>query len=447
MPGTDNDLFGHVAHTATASFQQERLWLRESRFTAAGAVSPHVLRVFPSGVDIPVLETALTCVVARHETLRTGFTDRSGEVLQVIWEPEEIRLSIENVSDASEEKAREKLVSLIRDEVRKVFDLTTGPIIRTRLFAIGDERIFLAVIHHIAFDRWSHGLFLSELAELYRAGVENETANLPRLAIQYRDYADWQHRKWLSGGFREDGEYWRKQMACRPALLELPSDRPRGESGPSSAGSSPIEISQALVHAVVAAAKTLRASLSVILLAAFQAALARWTGQDHVLVGTPVANRPLAEAEPLIGLFVNMVPLQARMVEGESFRNYVRRIRSDVFDAYDHQDLFFNHILDSVPEAERGDLVRVVFAYDDATTNLWQAAPFGEPMSSGVEGPVHYDLSVVIQRTAHGISGSANYPIARFDESTVQGFIADFVALLRRVTQDLDEPVFGLTAA
>jgi hypothetical protein len=424
----ERDIGAPVVGRVRATCQQERLWQREMKTHPSEYFSPFLLRCLSGALDVAALSAALETVVARHEPLRTTFVAEGDDVFQVVREPFAVRLRAERVSDLEGELA---------STIRQPFDLTDGPVLRARLFAIGrDEHLLLLVVHHIAIDRWSTSLLLAELAEVYRARRDGAVPVLPELRMRYRDYAVWQRDRWQHHEQTDHARYWRGRMETRPAPLPIPVDRPRHAAASRAAGRIPVRLQDATAAGVADLSRSARTSQYVVLLSAFQVALARWTGQPHVLVGCPVANRPLPELENVIGLFANMIPLHATVGEDDTFRSFIARVHDMVLDGYEFQEHFFNHIVDSVEPSERASLVRALFAYDDATTDLWLPASFGEPVDLMVDAPTYYDVSVVLERDGSGIHGSITYLVDLLNRATVVDFVDRFLRLMGAVVDD-----------
>ncbi len=311
-----------------------------------------------------LLEAAINGVVERHEALRTTFVaGPDGMAVQEI--AAELRLVLP-VIDLVDIEGETEARRLFRAEASRGFDLQRGPLLRPLLVRLGDrEHRLLLNLHHIVADGWSAGILVRELGEIYRALAEGRPPLLPPLAVQYGDFALWQ-RQWLSGETLETQiDWWKEALAGAPTVLELPTDRPRPPVQSFRGGTRAVTLPAALAAALRALGRRRGATLFMTLLAGFDVLLYRYTGQDDLLVGSPIANRPRAELEPLIGLFVNTLVLRGRLGARPRFRELLDRVRGNALDAYAHQDLPFERLVEELHverSLARTPLHQVVFA-------------------------------------------------------------------------------------
>ncbi|MET7847904.1 amino acid adenylation domain-containing protein [Streptomyces avermitilis] len=341
-----------------ASFSQARLWFADQMGRRGlEFVYPYALRL-TGRLDVQALAGAVDAVVARHETLRTTFVSRDGEPLQVVGKPFSLRLEVTAVEPAA-------LESEIHDVVAQPFDLATGPVLRARLFRVGpDEHVFLLVIHHIATDGWSMEIVFREIGEAYEALRAGRDAAFPELAVQFADVASWERQRFAAGEFAEDLTFWREHLDGCPHVLALPLDHPRLAAQSFDGRFLTFEVPAADASALAALAKECGASTHMVLLAAFQLLIARWSGQHDFVVGMPTANREASETEELVGFFMNLLPLRATVDPAGTFRDLVARVRESSLDAYDHQGLSFDRLVEEIaPERTlaHNPLVQIAF--------------------------------------------------------------------------------------
>ena len=355
---------------APASFGQERLWFLNEVDEGLGAAYHVPAAVTISGsLDLEALRTAVEAVVARHEALRTGLQVVDGELRQAVLPEASAPVEVDDLTSLPEPERERELGRLLRQTADTPFDLRRGPLVRLRLVRLGPERHALAVcMHHAASDGWSIGVFVREVAELYSARVAGRRAELPELSVQYGDYAAWQ-RRWLQGAELERQlEHWRRALADVP-VLDLPADRPRPRVASGKGGTARIELPTELVEAIERVGREEDATPFMTFTAAFAALLARLTGQDDVPIGTPVANRRRPELEPLIGFFANTLVLRADVSGDPSFRELLRRVRETCLDAYGHQDVPFERLVEELQPARdlgRSPLFQVMLSYQNA---------------------------------------------------------------------------------
>ncbi|HEX6863967.1 MAG TPA: amino acid adenylation domain-containing protein, partial [Thermoanaerobaculia bacterium] len=337
------------------SFAQERLWFLDQMEPGSAAYNMPFAARLDGELDIEAFRQALEGIVQRHEALRTTFQAGSdGRPVQIIAAPAPLALPVIDLS-AGEVQYR------LEAEARLPFDLARGPLLRALLLRLGPEsHVALVVQHHIVSDGWSIGVFLRELSALY------EGSPLPDLPVQYADYAVWQ-RSWP----RLDAQlaWWRERLAGAPQVLELPADRPRPPVRSLRGGERSVRLSAGLAHELQALGRQEGATLFMVLLAAFQALLQRYTGQDDLLVGSPVAGRGERQLEPLIGFFVNDLVLRADLSGNPAFPVFLSRVRDGALAAYAHQDVPFERLVEELrPERDRSrpPLVQVMLALQNA---------------------------------------------------------------------------------
>ncbi|HLM66297.1 MAG TPA: condensation domain-containing protein, partial [Longimicrobium sp.] len=311
--------------TVPASFAQERLWLLDRMHGAGTAYNLHGILRIPGALDRPALERAVGEMVRRHEPLRTVFAEVDGAPVQVIAPFAGFTLPVEELPGADRAALRRRA----NQEAARTFDLAAGPLFRALLLRIApDEHVLLTCMHHVVSDGWSMGVLNEELARVYDAFRRGLPSPLPEPAYQYADYAAQQRERMRGDALERELAYWRGRLADAPALLELPTDRPRP----------PVQSHRGAIHRVVvdparaalleALARREGATLHMVLLAAFAVLLSRWAGTDDVAVGSPVAGRGRRELERLVGFFVNTVVLRTDLSGDPPFREVLRRVRT-----------------------------------------------------------------------------------------------------------------------
>jgi aryl carrier-like protein len=331
------------------SFAQQRLWFLaqlDARAAAAYAM-PGGVRL-RGALDVAALQAALDRIVARHEALRTSFASVEGEPVQVIAAPEVgFALTHEDLSGHAAPEA--ELERLAAEEAGAPFDLEHGPLIRGRLVRLADDdHVLLVTMHHIVSDGWSMGVLVNELSALYAACSQGQPDPLPALPIQYADYAVWQ-RRWITGEvLQRQLDFWRAHLSGAPALLELPTDRPRPPVQDYAGASFGFAFDAELSAGLKALSQRHGSTLFMTLLASWAALLARLSGQSEVVIGTPVANRHRAEVEPLIGFFVNTQALRIDLSGSPTVAQLLAQVRATALAAQDHQDLPFEQLVEAL---------------------------------------------------------------------------------------------------
>ncbi|MEU9365112.1 amino acid adenylation domain-containing protein [Streptomyces avermitilis] len=422
-----------------ASTAQRRIWfdhqLRSQADPDSSTVYHSTLALrLREQVDVTALQSAVESLVARHESLRTRYALASDGVLhQVVDTAGPLKLHVEDC-DGDEEVRRARMAEFFAVG----FDLERGPLLRVGLFSLTDrDHVLFLVIHHIATDGWSMDLLHRELGELYRS----RTAELPQLGRQYADYAAWEQSDFERGAFADDLAFWREHLAGAPQVLPFPTDLPRPAERTFAAGCHRFEIPAATLARVERIARDCEASLFQTLLAAFQVLLARWTGQPDLVVGSVAANRRSAETEPIVGLFVNLLPLRGRMDESEPFSRLVARTRDTVLDAYDHQGVSFDRLVEAVAPTRapgHNPLVQAVFTLAESVPG---AGPeWGERLEFRETTRTQFDLTFAAGPGDGGaLAVDAHFAADLFTPRTIERLAGRFVALLEELTRSPDK--------
>jgi amino acid adenylation domain-containing protein len=423
------------------SFAQERMWFLQRMSPASGAYNMAEALELDGPLDVEALRRAFEALVARHEVLRTRYPEVDGQPVQDVLPPTRFVLPVD---DVAEDEARARIAA----DAAAPFDLRQAPPFRARLLRIAPERhVLLLNVHHIACDGWSWGVMMRELTLSYRAFAGGGEAALPELPVQYADYALWQ-RAWLNGdAVRRERAFWRERLAGAPALLELPYDRPRPAEADERGAAHHFAIAPAVVDAARELARREGATLYMVLLAAWSAVLHRWSGQTDVVVGSPVAGRALPEVEGLVGLFVNSLAVRTDLGGDPTFRALLARVREGTLQAYAHQDVPFEELVQELG-VERSLSHAPVFQVMFGLLN----AP-GEDLSlEGVQvralpdagGTARVDLTVQLEEQGDGLRGLAEYATALWDAATIERMMAHFAVLLRAAAAAPETPVGAL---
>src|SRR5215213_2623175 len=424
------------AEAAPLSFAQQRLWFLDQLDPGNPAYNiPFVLR-FSGVLNIAALQTSINELVHRHETLRTSFSLTDGEAVQVVAPFSPVTITVIDLSALPSESAGEEVRALRDAELRHGFNLTEGPLWRMKLLRLSDhENLLLLTMHHIISDAWSMGVLVREVAAFYNAHLNRESAVLPELELQYADYAVWQ-RQYLRGEVLEKQlSYWTGQLAGGPSVFQLPSDRPRPSLQSYRGAIVPFSCSDELSDALRMLARREGASLYMVLLAAFAVLLQRFSGEERMVIGTPIANRKRVETEGLIGFFVNSLAMKVDMSGNPSFKELVRRVRELVLGAYEHQDVPFERIVQELTpqrDLSRAPIFQVMFA--------WQNAPAGTLEMEGLKitseevhaGIAKYDLGLTMwERDGDGlIEGILDYVTDMYDEERIRRMSKHLTAFL-----------------
>ncbi|MEV5412748.1 amino acid adenylation domain-containing protein [Thermopolyspora sp. NPDC052614] len=422
------------------SVAQQGIWfLEQLRPGNPGYVVRAAVRV-RGELDVRVLRAAVEEIVRRHEALRTVFRTRDGKPVQVVRDGLALDLRQQEATWSGEQDLPRHVAEALKDP----FDLAEGPLLRLRLLRVSAREHVLAVaMHHLISDGWSVTVFLAELSALYEAYAAGRPSPLPPLAIQYGDFAVWQRRRDdenLATGLAR----WRRELAGAPDALPLPTDRPRpavqGFNGASVAFELPAEV----VRDLDRTAKQQGATTYMALLAVFHLLLRRYSGADDVVVGVPLANRERAEVEPLIGFFVNTLPVRARLGGNPSFRTVIDRVRQACLGAYAHQDIPFEKIVADLRldrDLSRPPIFQTAFSYqNDPLSTVTVAGLELDRIPLPAEG-ARFDLEVQSFDHAGAVRGWFEYDRDLFDEPIIARMAAHFRRLAELVAASPDTPV------
>ncbi|WP_186137234.1 non-ribosomal peptide synthetase, partial [Burkholderia gladioli] len=424
------------------SFAQQRLWFLDTLDQAAGAAyhMPAALRL--SGqLDPAALRAALDRIVARHEVLRTTIDTVDGQPVQRIAEAGAgFALDTQDLRGLADEACQAAVTRIAGAEALAPFDLARGPLIRGQLLALDDtQHILLVTQHHIVSDGWSIGVLIDEISTLYAAFHRRQPDPLPPLAIQYADYAAWQ-RDWLQGETlqRQTG-FWRDHLAGAPALLELPTDRPRPAVQSYAGGRIAVAFPRELGDALRQLGRQHGTTLFMTLFAGWAALLSRLTHQRDLVIGTPVANRQQAELEPLIGFFVNTLALRVRLEDDPDVAGLLQQVRQTALDAYAHQDLPFEQVVEAVQpprSLSHSPIFQAMISLNNTPAHALELPGLQLETLAQAHVTTQFDLSLSLVDEDGIISGDLEYASDLFDASTVERLIANLQTLLAGMAAD-----------
>lgn len=420
------------------SFAQQRLWFLD-RLQPDSAVYNLPLALEIKGMlDVAALRASLSAIVARHEVLRTRIHSVDGEQIQHIAAAAPLELPVLDLRGTPEQ--RTAIEAAAKAAAKAVFDLERDPPLRARALRVAEQEwIVLFTVHHIAADAWSLDLLLQELVVHYRSALLGLPAKLPALPIQYADFALWQREHLQGPALTRDLEYWRAQLADAPSALQLPTDfaRPRVQTFRGAvAGFALTPASSARLKAL---GQAQGASLFMTLLAAFKILLYRYTGQRDVLVGTPVANRDRAELEALIGLFVNTLVLRTRLEPTASFTHLLERVRATALEAYAHQDLPFEKLVEALQptrDLSLSPFFQVKFRLENAPAARLALPGLELRRLPQAVSVAKLDLSVDVYETPEGLVGGFEYNADLFSAERMANMARHFEILLEAIARD-----------
>lgn len=428
------------------SFAQEQLWLAD-RLQGGAAYNVPVAVHLTGRFDVSVLERALAELVTRHEPLRTRIVATEDGPRQAVAPEGRLPLTVVDAAGSTADERRRDARRSLREDAARRFDLAAGPLARCLVVRIApDEHAAQLVAHHVICDAWSLGILIREIGQLYDAFRSGQRSPLRELPLQYGDYAVWQRKMSASPAWERQRAYWRQRLAGVSAL-ELPSDRTRSAAGSVTGAQVRFTIPGEVTTAIKDRAREAGATLFMALLAGFHALLARYTNQTDISVGTPVIDRPRAELEPVVGLFLNTIVIRADLSGRSSFRDVVRRIREETLRAFANRDVPFEQIVEELHpqrDAARNPLFDVLFTLQNAPHETLRLGDLEWRTEDTSNGTAKFDLTLFVQQQDHDLSAAIEYRTDLFDAATVERFARHYVALLRAGAERPDDSLDAL---
>lgn len=438
--GAASRVWSGTERTYPLSSAQERMWLLQSMDRASSAYNTVAALRLTGALNSAAMRDALHDVVARHESLRTTVRNGDGSPMQVVHEGARIPLHTWTLQQAGGD-----LEAFVSGEVGRPFDLEAGPLLRAHLVTVAaSEHVLIVVLHHIIGDGWSRGLFFRDLAAFYAARVGGTPAKLAELPVQYGDYARWEREQGATESYAAELDYWKTQLAGVPQVLELPNDFLRSQEAAQSADRLLLSIDTALAAEVRGLARKAMTTPFVVLLAAFQVVLMRFSRSRDLLVASPVAGRLEPELQHLIGNFTNTLLLRARFRGGMSFFEFLRTQHEVCMGALGHQTLPFEQLVNELNVARdvsRQPLAQVAFSFQRAEETAPAFPGFETARVEFDGGATSFDAAIILQDRGATIEGSLKYRSDLYLRSTMESLAGAFLSVLRAVVCDSGQQV------
>lgn len=420
------------------SHPQQRLWFVQQFDPSATWYNRPTLLHIHGGLDIPRLEHSLGAIISRHAILRTIYPIQDGQPQSRLLPFEGVSLVQEDLQGLDPRLVQEHLQAAIRQP----FDLVNGPLVRLHLFRLGQgEHQLLFVTHHITFDHWSEDVFIRELGAAYRG------SDLPTLPSQYSDFAAWQRSPANETRLAPHLDYWKKQLSGQLPVIELPSDHHRPAVQDLHGGSVRLSVPEGLLTRLKEVARSNDSTLFMLLLAAFNVLLYRYTGQTDLIVGSPIAGRTRPELEGLIGCFINNLVLRTDLSGSPSFIELLTRQRKVTLEAYQHQEVPFEllvEVLKPVRDLGNTPLFQVVFNFENTPPLATQAGLPGSTRIEMAEMAAYYDLAVGLTERDGSLLCEFIYPTALFERETIQRLVSHYRVLLEGIAADPHQSIGSL---
>jgi amino acid adenylation domain-containing protein len=424
------------------SYAQQRLWFLNQLDPDSTVYNIGTALQLTGPLNVRALERTLKEIIRRHENLRTYFLQVNGMPQTLICEEVQWSLNVIDVQHLAGEETKAELIGYASSLIREHLDIAHAPLFKADLLITGPEsHLLILTLHHIIFDGWSVGVFSQELTELYRAysvGRESELAPLP---LQYVDYAAWQ-RKWLEAGeLDRQLVYWKKQLAGAPPVIAFPPDHRRPSADQFRGTRSKLTLAQELTSALEAVSQRHGVTLFMVLLAAFKVLLARYTGQDDIVVGSPSANRTRTELYPMMGFFVNNLVLRTDLSGGLSFSEVLKRVREVTRRAYEHQDVPFDQLVQALrPERslDHSPLFQTMFVFQNFRVEDLDLSGVEVKQVELEVDTARFDLTVEVFPRNGKLQAFFDYNTDLYDADTVSRLQKHYLAILEAVVANAD---------
>ncbi|GAB3921029.1 hypothetical protein GCM10028804_16200 [Larkinella terrae] len=432
--------FGNSESAIPLSFAQTRLWIIHQLHELRGTYNVPIILKINGLLDLPVLQQSLEEVVRRHQILRTTFSHSDGVPFQRISASDSVPVLV------SEWNGREAdwLDQWLNTEAYQPFDLETGPLLRVRVASLGDDSWFLLLVfHHIIYDGWSTRVLANELSRIYSSLRQGQPVALLQLPLQYADFARWQLAHFTPSMLQRELVYWKNRLAGAPYLLDLPIDKPRPAVQSFEGADYSFHIPADRWPLIRQGLQEPGTTVFLRLLTVFSVWLYRVTRNPDVVVGIPVAGRNRSELVNNIGFFVNTLALRIEIQAEDSFRTLLRKVRDWMLEAFDHQDLPFEQVVEALKlprTLAHTPLVQAIFDFQDEHSKDWQLDDLQVEPLPFVQHTAKFDLHLSFRELAGGVEGTFNYRTDLFNSVTIEKFSLDFTALLETLALYADVP-------
>ncbi|MBD2506376.1 amino acid adenylation domain-containing protein [Nostoc muscorum FACHB-395] len=428
------------------SLTQLELWFFDQFYPGNSIYNLPLVYRITGALNQKALEESLREIVHRHETLRSTFQVKNGQVVYAVVNDPVFDFSVIDLQHLPETEREAQAAQQAEQEIKHPFDLARGPLLRSKLWLLDEqEYLFVAVTHHIVADGWSFSVLTQELAKIYEAFCEGKPSPLTELPIKYTDFAQWQ-RQWLQGQVLESQlQFWKKHLGTSPPILKLPTDHPRPPARTFKSAGQPIILSQKLTDALKVLSQQEGVTLFMTLLAAFQTLLFSYTRQEEIIVSSALANRTRVETEGLIGFFVNLLPFCTNLEGNPSFRELLSRVREVALGVYAHQEMPLIKLIEELQPARDPSYTlinQVMFVFQNTPEDNLQFANLTlkeQFIARDTKDTAEFDLELTLEETSTGIEGLLVYRIDLFEAATITKMVDNFQTLLEKITTNYNQ--------
>ncbi|MGZ4033035.1 MAG: non-ribosomal peptide synthetase, partial [Tumebacillaceae bacterium] len=432
---------------ATLSFPQQRLWFLDQLDPGNTAYNTPSATRLRGKLHVDLLEQSFNEVVRRHEVLRTTFAMEQEMAVQVIAPNLHISIPVIDLRELPPEQRQQAVKQYVADESKRPFDIHQGPLVRATLLQTdAEEHVLFLIFHHIVSDGWSTMVLIREMTAVYEALLNGKSANLPELPIQYADFAVWQ-KEWMQGEtFEQQMNYWRKQLSGNPTPLQLPVDRPYSNQQMPSGGLYRGNLTNVDLGKLRQLCQQTGVTMFMALLAAFQVLMYRYTGEEDILIGSPIANRQRPELEGLIGFFANTIVLRSSLDGNMSFLQLLAQVRQTTLDAYANQDMPFEKIVEEVQPQRNGmqsPMFNVMFVQDPVMSELRMSGLTFSHIANE-SSTAKFDITLTVSDAGDEIVGVWEYRTGLFDRTTIERMHRHLEHLVQEIVNHPDRTLSEL---
>jgi len=429
------------------SFAQQGLWFINQLTPNTPTYNIPIIISFQGCVNLTALQDSLNEIIRRHEALRTSFTLVDGQPVQFINQALPLTLDVEDLRSLSDSESIQQAQRLAREFAQQPFDLSAQFLVRAKFLHLNDKNYQLLVtLHHIIADGWSISLLIKELAALYETFSLGKS-QLPELPIQYGDFANWQRKSLDGQRIQRLLTYWKQKLSGELTVLQLPTDRPRSPLQTFNGAQGKLVFSQTLTKELKNFSRQQGVTLFMTLLAGFKTLLYRYTGQTDILVGSPIANRNRAEIQSLIGFFVNVLVMRTDLSGDLSFEDLLARVKSTALEAYTHQDLPFDKLVEELKpsrDLSYNPLFQVMFVLQNVPKPNLSVSDVSITYEEGYNGTSKFDLTLFMEDSEQGLIATCEYNTDLFNADTITRMLGHFQTLLESIVSDSKQNIADL---
>ncbi|AFZ23801.1 amino acid adenylation enzyme/thioester reductase family protein [Cylindrospermum stagnale PCC 7417] len=423
------------------SFTQQQLWFINQLRPGTPAYNIAVAVHLKKQLNVSALVLSLNEIIQRHQILRTSFEIVAGEPVQKVADVVKLTLPEVDLRHFPDEQQQSELQKLSQQAAKISFDLAQAPLLQVKLLHLPAESILLLTLHHLVADGWSIKILVEELSAIYQAFADEKPSPLPELPVQYTDFVNWQRNRLQGGVLEKHLAYWKQQLSGNLPVLQLPTDRPRPPIQTFRGAQQKFVLSKTLTEAIKQISQQESVTLFMTLLAAFQTLLYRYTGEEDIIIGSPIANRNRVEIEKLIGCFVNTLVLRTNLDGNPSFKELLLRVRQVAIEAYTHQDLPFEKLVEELKpnrDLSYNPLFQVMFVLQNSVSDgIWKT----EEMDTET---AKFDAFLSMVDSEAGLVGTLEYNIDLFNAETIKRMVGHFQTLLEGIVANSNQRISNL---